>query len=129
VSGVRAALIAMLAAAGLALAACADDGETVTVTDTTAETAADSKRVVIEAEDGAFDSQAIYEQAAPGVVTVTSIFGGGGTPDILGGGGGAGQGSGFVISEDGEILTNAHVVTDATASGVQTAPLNEARDV
>jgi S1-C subfamily serine protease len=101
----------------------------VTVTDTTAETAEGSKRVVIEAQDGAFDSQAIYEQAAPGVVTVTSIFGGGSTPDILGGGGGAGQGSGFVISEDGEILTNAHVVTDATASGVQTAPLNEARDV
>jgi S1-C subfamily serine protease len=126
---VRIVVMAMLAAAALALAACGDDGETVTVTDTTAEAAADSKRVVIEAQDGAFDSQAIYEQAAPGVVTVTSIFGGGGTPDILGGGGGAGQGSGFVISEEGEILTNAHVVTDATASGVQTAPLNEARDV
>ncbi len=122
-------LLALLAFPIL-LAGCGDDGETVTVTQSeTGEQPDNSRRVVIEAQDGAFNSQAIYENAAPGVVTVTSIFGDSGdTPDILGGGG-AGQGSGFVISDGGEILTNAHVVTDATATGVPNDELNEAREV
>jgi S1-C subfamily serine protease len=43
------------------------------------------------------------------VVTVRSVFGQG---DALSGG----QGSGFVINDNGEIVTNAHVVTDAEAA-------------
>jgi S1-C subfamily serine protease len=76
-----------------------------------------AQRVVIEAEDGAFDPQAIYDAVAPGVVTVRSTFRDG-TPNLLDPeGGGQGQGSGFVISDDGEVITNAHVVTDGDAGG------------
>src|SRR5215218_130376 len=60
-----------------------------------------------------FDPRAIYRDEAPGVVTVISLFGGGGLDSVLGGddNGSGGVGSGFVVSRNGEIATNAHVVT------------------
>ncbi len=119
----------LLAAASLALAACGGDDAPESAVAPPDHPPADQKRVVVEAPQGAFDSQAIYENAAAGVVTVRSVLGSGGTPEVFGGGGGQGQGSGFVISEDGEILTNAHVVTDANTAGTQTGPLHAAREV
>jgi len=60
---------------------------------------------------GRFDPAAIYRREAPGVVTVISEFAGGQLPEELGGGGARGLGTGFVLGGNGEIATNAHVVS------------------
>jgi len=58
-------------------------------------------RVVVQAAGGGFDAAKVYREAAPGVVTIRSIFDRG-----------AAEGSGFVLDSEGRIVTNAHVVTD-----------------
>jgi S1-C subfamily serine protease len=126
VSRIRRLLLAALAAALLG-AGCGgdDDGETTTVEAGTGE-GGDTNQLVIEADRGAFNAQAVYDSASPGVVTISSIFPNG-TDPLAGPGPQAGQGSGFVISNDGEIVTNAHVVTDGQAEGG--TDINAAREV
>jgi S1-C subfamily serine protease len=101
-------LIALsLLAAGL-IAGCGSGDDS---SGTSASQSATATQVVVQASDGSFNPAEIYKDVSPGVVTITSVFDDSGS-DILGGGGGsAGQGSGSVIDKDGDIVTNAHVVT------------------
>lgn len=64
---------------------------------------------------GSFDPQAIFERVGPGVVTVFSEFAAGGGQND------EGVGSGFVASERGEIVTNAHVVTEGEGKKIKRA--------
>jgi S1-C subfamily serine protease len=112
-----AALLALLALAGCGggdddnapAAGGADEGKT------------EPTRVeVIEDTGGGFDPKAIYDREAPGVVTVISLFEGGNL-NALGQEGGGGVGSGFVLNGEGEVATNAHVVTTGEGDDAQRA--------
>ena len=114
---VAAALASLALAAGL-LAGCGGDdggGSTSTVERTRVQ--------VVEGLGGknGFDPTTIYERLSPGVVTITSLFSKSDSlTDVLEGGG-AGQGSGFVLDDQGYIATNAHVITNGTGSKLKKA--------
>jgi S1-C subfamily serine protease len=91
-----AALLALLALVGCG---GSDNGETSSSAQGGA--AQPPPRVIVETSENGFDAARVYRQAAPGVVTIRSIFDGS-----------AAEGSGFVLDDEGHIVTNAHVVTD-----------------
>jgi S1-C subfamily serine protease len=72
---------------------------------------------VVKAAGGehGFDPQGIYRRESPGVVTILATGFGDGAR------GAGGLGSGFVISDKGEIATNAHVVTTGTGRDIRQA--------
>ena len=111
----RAALAGAVCAFALAAAGCSlgedDSGDSAS---TDAPERVETTRVQVVEGTGTkngFDARGIYDQLAPGVVTVISLFGEGDGP--LGSQQG-GLGSGFVLDGDGYIATNTHVVTSGS---------------
>jgi S1-C subfamily serine protease len=133
-----------LAALALAAGGCGGDGDgdvagngggsAETTSDEAARAAETVERTtrveVVEQQGGkgGFDARAIYRRASPGVVTIISVFEGDGGGGILPGGDDeededpqSGLGSGFVVDEEGEIATNAHVVTQGEGRDITEA--------
>jgi S1-C subfamily serine protease len=67
---------------------------------------------------GVFDPARVYARRSPGVVTLYAVFSNGASTS-------AAQGSGFVVSPDGLILTNSHVITTAGESSGSVTPAGE----
>lgn len=68
-------------------------------------------------DDGGFDPERIFDRDGPGVVTIRSLFTTGEDDENPRGG----VGSGFVISESGEVATNAHVVSQGEGDDLKRA--------
>jgi S1-C subfamily serine protease len=99
-------LAALLLCLGL-IAGCGSGGssETGTASQGKPSSGEPTPQVAVETSSPGFDASRVYSEASPGVVTIRSVFGGSA---------GAAEGSGFVLNQKGEIVTNAHVVTDAS---------------
>jgi S1-C subfamily serine protease len=85
----------------LALAGCGSSGGSSGGGSGEAGQGAQRPEVIVESAEAGFDAAKVYREAAPGVVTIRSIFDAG-----------AAEGSGFVLDDSGHVVTNAHVVTD-----------------
>ncbi len=105
-------------ALGIGAAAGLDGGTTTVVREVTAAGTTPENAALVSPQDE-LSTQEIYRRAAPAVVRITSVAGGGGQSDPLPPGESDALGSGFVIDKAGHIITNYHVVADADEIYVQ----------
>jgi S1-C subfamily serine protease len=119
-------LAALLALLGLLAAGCGDKSSSDSSSSSDSGSKSQTRVEVIKSigQEGGFDPKAIYKSDSPSVVTVVSLFGSGGLDSMLNGNGGndqGGVGSGFVLDGNGEIATNAHVVTTGEGDSIRRA--------
>jgi 2-alkenal reductase len=123
----RLAIAAIAVALGGGVAGCSlggdDDGQGSSSSDSGSSKTETTRVQVVEGQGTGkgLDSQALFKNEGQGVVTVISLFGSSSLDSIAGGGGGGGVGSGFVLNGEGEIATNAHVVTQGQGEDAQKA--------
>ncbi len=118
------ALIVTCFAAALIVSGCGGNSEPTDTTgsDGPTRTVEKTRVQVIEGlGKNGFNPAAIYDKLGDGVVTVVSLFGTAKDLADLKGNGQAGQGSGFVLDDEGFIATNAHVVTNGTGKDIKRA--------
>ncbi len=107
-----AALVGALIGGGV-VAATDHNGGTKTIIEQSASTAPSRPASIIQSPG---DIQAILQKVGPAVVRIDVVINSGGF-----GGSEQGVGTGFIISPDGRIATNAHVVSDASSVTVKLA--------
>jgi S1-C subfamily serine protease len=105
VAGFAAGLVAAIATVAIAASSGAFDSSTTVLQSSLP---SPSPQPVVATTGHGLDAGSIYRSRIDGVVTISSVF-----PS------GEAGGSGFVVSSDGLILTNAHVVTNSADTGVQ----------
>jgi S1-C subfamily serine protease len=116
--------LALVALLGLLVAGCGDKSSSGSAGSGTKPQTTRVEVIKSIGREGGFDPKAIYKSDSPSVVTVVSLFGSSGLDSLLNGSGGdnqGGVGSGFVLDGNGEIATNAHVVTTGEGDAIRRA--------
>ena len=114
----RLTALALIAFLGLAvLSGCGSDSDSGGSSSGDANTAAtsspvstsDAEPVILDANGSEFNPSQVYKETIDGVVSIRSIFGDAENSPATAA---AAGGSGFVLTDNGEIVTNAHVISD-----------------
>lgn len=101
-------LITLVVLLGLLIVSCGGEDGIKDEPSGTVAPAQAAEPVEIDSTGEQIDAAGIYRNSVPGVISVRSIFGESNGPFGVK----AAGGSGFVLNEDGELITNAHVITD-----------------